>query len=50
MAVPAYQEYTELFPEVAADPVPYIKWFIRPDDQVNALLDGLEKAKGMVEK
>jgi adenylate cyclase len=48
VAVSAYREYTELFPEVAGDPVRYIKWFVRPDEHVSALLEGLEKAKGMV--
>jgi adenylate cyclase len=47
VAASAYREYADLFPEVAADPVTYIRRFVRADDFVNVLLEGLANAKAM---
>lgn len=44
-AVSAHRQLEELYPEVSADPEPYIRAYVHFDDQVATILDGLQEAK-----
>jgi adenylate cyclase len=41
----AYQELTEIYPEVTDNPEPYIRAYVHDDSQVGIILEGLEAAK-----
>lgn len=44
-AVSAQRQLAELYPEVSADPEPYIRAYVHFDAQVATILDGLQEAK-----
>ena len=50
VAAVAHREFTEMFPEVAEDPEPYIRGFVHADRHVEKLLEGLEMAAELVGK
>lgn len=50
LAAVAHREFTEMFPEVAEDPEPYIRGFVHADRHVEKLLEGLEMAAELVGK
>jgi len=47
-AAASYREFTELFPEIKADPNGYMAAFVHNEEHLATLLGGLEKAKGLV--
>ena len=44
-AATSLREFDELFPEIAADPAPYIRKYVRADRHVATILEGLERAR-----
>ena len=50
VATAAYREFTELFPEEAKNPEPYIRGFVHADRHVERLLEGLSIAAELAKK
>jgi hypothetical protein len=50
LAASCFRELSELFPEVLSDPEEYIRRWVRYDDLVKTILDGLRLAGQMAER